>query len=92
MLHLKETDLTTDDLVMIQVRVGEHNLADDLGFEWESRLAGTWIQRSKYDGKIQSVTGVGVLFDTDTVDQRPNGFLYDSLYSLTLRHTYLSRD
>ncbi|KAI1419883.1 Metallo-dependent phosphatase-like protein [Xylaria sp. FL1777] len=68
---LKEEELTTDDLVVTQVRVGKQNSIDDAGRGWESRPAGIRIQRGKYTENHEAVAGLDVLFGTDAVDPRP---------------------
>ncbi|KAH9215660.1 Metallo-dependent phosphatase-like protein [Leptodontidium sp. 2 PMI_412] len=68
--RIKETDLTADDLVLADIRVGE--LGDDPDKSWESRPGGIWIRRSTYAGDTQqAVTQFDVLFGSDAVDPRP---------------------
>lgn len=66
----KETDLTRDDLVLTDIRIGEPDEeSDNL---WESRPAGIWVRRGNYAGDIQqAVTEINALFGTDAVDPRP---------------------
>ncbi|KAI0513012.1 Metallo-dependent phosphatase-like protein [Xylaria bambusicola] len=69
---INDADLRIDDLVVTDVKVGEHNTRDeDLGLGWESRPAGVWIRRNKYRESHQSVLDLDVLFGLDAVDPRP---------------------
>ncbi|KAI0422662.1 Metallo-dependent phosphatase-like protein [Xylaria grammica] len=68
---LKKEELTTDDLVVTQIRVGERDSGGDLNSECESRPAGIWVQRDKYTENHPVVTNLDVLFGTDAVDPRP---------------------
>ncbi|KAI0809937.1 Metallo-dependent phosphatase-like protein [Xylaria sp. FL0064] len=65
-------ELTADDLVVTQVRVGEQRPVNEPGPQWERRPAGIWIRRSKYRENHQAVTNIDVLFGTDAVDPRPH--------------------
>ncbi|KAI0426057.1 Metallo-dependent phosphatase-like protein [Xylaria sp. FL1042] len=56
---LKGEELTSDDLAVTQVSVGEQDSTYSRGVGWERRPAGIWIQRN-------------VLFGTDAVDPRPH--------------------
>ncbi|PVH81964.1 Metallo-dependent phosphatase [Cadophora sp. DSE1049] len=66
----KETDLTPDDLVLRDIRVGESDDSSDKS--WDSRPCGIWVRRTNYAGDIQqAVTQLDVLFGSDAVDPRP---------------------
>ncbi len=74
-LHIalaKEDDLSTDDLVVMDIKISEHRPTGDSKDPWESRPGGIWVLRSKYSkGSQQAVTGIDVLFGTDAVEPRP---------------------
>lgn len=74
-LHIAEAtenELTTDDLVITDIEVGDHCPSDNLQTSWESRPGGIWLLRSHYTGKSHRVvTSVDVLFGVDAVDPRP---------------------
>ncbi|KAG6359982.1 hypothetical protein INS49_011037 [Diaporthe citri] len=74
-LHLAETEeseLTTDDLVITDIKVGKRRPRDSLESSWESRPGGIWLLRSNYTGDShRAVTRVDVLFGVDAVDPRP---------------------
>ncbi|KPM41102.1 hypothetical protein AK830_g5458 [Neonectria ditissima] len=74
-LHIAQTEekeLSSGDLVVIDVRVGETIPDEELDQAWEKRPGGIWVRRSKYSGDIQrAVTAVDVLFGVDAVDPRP---------------------
>lgn len=74
-LHIKqkkESGLTTNDLVVMDIRVGELPLSDGSANQWESRPCGIWLRRSNYTGdKNQAMTCVDILFGVDAVDPRP---------------------
>jgi hypothetical protein len=66
-----EEELAAEDLLVIDIRVGELPPNPSSGHLWESRPGGIWVLRSKFSGKInQAVTEVDVLFGTDAVDPR----------------------
>lgn len=72
----KENELTTDDLVVTDVKVGDQCPADGLETSWESRPGGIWLLRSKYTGEShRALTSVDVLFGVDAVDPRPQWVL-----------------
>ncbi|KAF8859351.1 Metallo-dependent phosphatase [Acephala macrosclerotiorum] len=81
-LHIgqaKEKELTADDLVVTNIRVGELHPSAGSDNSWESRPGGIWVLRSKYTGNShQAVTGVDVLFGVDAVDPRPQWTLMRS--------------
>ncbi|KAE8441079.1 hypothetical protein EG329_005908 [Mollisiaceae sp. DMI_Dod_QoI] len=68
----KETELTADDLLVTDIRVGEPHPSADSDNSWESRPGGIWLLRSNYTGDIhRAVTELDVLFGVDAVDPRP---------------------
>jgi hypothetical protein len=74
-LHIaraKETELTADDLLVMDIRVGVSHPSADSDNSWESRPGGIWVLRRSYTGDIrQAVTELDVLFGVDAVDPRP---------------------
>lgn len=67
-----ENELTTDDLVITDIEVGDHCPSDSFQTSWESRPGGVWLLRSNYTGESHRVvTSVDVLFGVDAVDPRP---------------------
>lgn len=74
-LHIaqsKEKEITADDLVVTDIRVGELHPSGGSNDSWESRAGGIWVQRSNHTGDShQVVAGVDVLFGMDAVDPRP---------------------
>lgn len=78
-LHLaeaREHELTADDLVVTDIKVGDQCPGSSLGTSWESRPGGIWLLRSKYDRGIHRVvTSVDVLFGEDAIDVRPQWIL-----------------
>lgn len=72
LLEAKENELTTDDLVITDVKVGNQRPCDNLEALWENRPGGIWVLRSNYTGEShRAVTSVDVLFGVDVVDPRP---------------------
>lgn len=68
----KEKELTADDLVVTEIRVGELPPSAGSDNSWESRPGSIWVFRSNYTGDShQAVSGVDVLFGVDAVDPRP---------------------
>ncbi|KAI0130132.1 Metallo-dependent phosphatase-like protein [Xylariales sp. AK1849] len=68
----KEEELTTDHLVITDIRVGEPHARAGSDNSWKRRPGGIWVLRSNYTGDgHQAVTGVDVLFGVDAVDPRP---------------------
>lgn len=68
-------ELIGNDLVVTDIAVGDLHHAESSGSgqregQWESRSAGVWIRRRLYTGDIHAVTGLDVLFGTDSVDPR----------------------
>lgn len=75
----KENKLTTDDVVITDVKVGNQCPRDSLGISWESRPGGIWVLRSNYTGDShRAVTSVDVLFGVDAVDPRPHWTLLET--------------
>jgi hypothetical protein len=72
MIQKNESDININDLVVIDIRVGEPPQASThSGLLWESRPCDLWILRSNYSDEIgRVVTGVDVLFGVDAVDPR----------------------
>ncbi|KAI1370103.1 Metallo-dependent phosphatase-like protein [Hypoxylon crocopeplum] len=78
-----EEKLTAEDLLVIDIMVGEPPSNPSLGHIWESRPGGIWLLRSKFSGMIgQAVTEVDVLFGIDAVDPRPQWTLMQSSLQL----------
>jgi Calcineurin-like phosphoesterase len=78
-----EEELTAEDLLLIDVKVGEAPPSPRSGDLWESRPGGIWVLRSKFSGKIgQAITEVDVLFGVDAVDPRPQWALIRSSLQL----------
>jgi len=74
-----EEDLTADDQLVIDIRIGDIPPKLSSGNLWESRPGGIWVLRSKLSGMIdQAVTEVDVLFGLDAVDPRPQWVLMQS--------------
>lgn len=68
----KENELTTDDLVITDVTIGDHYPHGSLETSWESRPGGIWLLRRNYTSEShRAVTSVDVLFGVDAVDPRP---------------------
>ncbi|KAK5202803.1 hypothetical protein LTR96_011202 [Exophiala xenobiotica] len=67
-----EEGLAAEDLLVMDITVGERPPNPSLGHAWESRPGGIWVLRSKFSGNIdRAVTEVDVLFGMDAVDPRP---------------------
>ncbi|RDW58893.1 metallo-dependent phosphatase-2 [Coleophoma cylindrospora] len=78
-----EEELSAEDLVVMDISVGESPPNPSSGHLWESRPGGIWVLRSKFSGKIdQAVTEVDVLFGVDAVDPRPQWALIRSSLQL----------
>jgi hypothetical protein len=80
-VHVKrkrEEELTDEDRVIVDVRIGKLDPAmgekAEANEKWESRAAGVWLKRSAKrhasDSK-KSITAVDVLFGADAVEPRP---------------------
>ena len=60
---VNEEELAAEDLLVMDIRVGEPPPNPRSGHSWESRLSGLGVLRSKFSGKIdQAVTEVGRSF------------------------------
>jgi len=78
-----EEELVAEDLLVMDIRVGEPPPNPSSDHSWESRPGGIWVLRSKFSGKIdQAVTEVDVLFGVDAVDPRPQWTLMRSSLQL----------
>ena len=73
-----EGELSQDDVVVMDVRVGRSDpsagAGDESGNQWEWRPGGIWLLRSKRTVDFDSqrvVTAVDLLFGADAVDPRP---------------------
>jgi hypothetical protein len=78
-----EEELAAEDLLVMDIRVGEPPPNPSSVHSWESRPGGIWVLRSKLSGKIdQAVTEVDVLFGMDAVDPRPQWALMRSSLQL----------
>ncbi|KAB5578677.1 Metallo-dependent phosphatase-like protein [Coniochaeta sp. 2T2.1] len=74
-----EAELAAEDLLVMDIRVGEQPPEPSSGQTWESRPGGIWLLRSKFSGMVdQAVIQVDVLFGTDAVDPRPQWALMRS--------------
>jgi len=81
----REEELTSEDRVILDVRIGRLDPAvgekDKADQRWESRNAGIWIRRStkRHDSDSkQAVTAVDVLFGADAVEPRPGWEIKDT--------------
>ncbi|KAL2044542.1 hypothetical protein ABVK25_012395 [Lepraria finkii] len=78
-----EERLAAEDLLVMDITVGERLSNPSSGYTWESRPGGIWVLRRKFCGKIdQAVTEVDVLFGADAVDPRPQWTLMRSSLQL----------
>lgn len=79
-----EEELAAEDLVVVDISVGEPPPNPSSGHSWESRPGGIWVlRRSKFSVEIgQAVTEVDVLFGVDAVDPRPQWALMESSLQL----------
>jgi Calcineurin-like phosphoesterase len=75
----KEEDLTAEDKVILDVRVGRLDpVSTEKGQSkevWESRPAGIWLKRTAKrhaSDSQKAITAVDVLFGADAVEPRPN--------------------
>jgi len=74
-----EEELVAEDLLVMDIKVGERPPHSSPGDSWETRPGGIWVLRRKFSGKIgQAVTEVDVLFGVDAVDPRPQWTLLQS--------------
>ena len=96
MQRRKEEDLSADEKVVVDVRVGRMALEGaEKGEEWESRPGGLYVLRSSRRHASDSekvVTAIDVLFGADAVDPRPawqlsrTALAVDGEARLTVRH------
>jgi hypothetical protein len=78
-----EEKLAAEDLVVMDISVGQPPPNPSSGYLWESRPGGIWVLRSAFSGIIdQAVTEVDVLFGMDAVDPRPQWALMRSSLQL----------
>ncbi|KAK2036208.1 Metallo-dependent phosphatase [Colletotrichum somersetense] len=78
-----EEELTPEDLLLIDVRVGDRPTNHSSSHSWESRPGGVWLLRSMSPGMIdRAVREVDVLFGKDAVDPRPRWTLMSSSLQL----------
>jgi hypothetical protein len=81
-----QKELTADDLVVAEIRIGElpsSSISDHL---WESRPGGIWVLRNKYTGNSeQAISGLDVLFGVDAVDPRSQWALMQTPLQLNAR-------
>ncbi|KAF5006528.1 hypothetical protein FDECE_7096 [Fusarium decemcellulare] len=76
-------DLASEDMLVMDISVGERPSDPGSGLSWESRHYGIWLLRGKSsDVTEQPVTKVDVLFGTDAVDPRPQWTLTRSWLQL----------
>jgi hypothetical protein len=67
-----EEEFVAEDLLVMDVRIGEPPPSPSSDQSWESRPGGIWVLISKFSGKIDhAVTEVDVLFGVDAFDPRP---------------------
>lgn len=77
--QVKEEDLTADDLVVVDIKIGELAPDDNDNSEsissWEKRPGGIWVRRRRYmdNNRRQAVVvkRIELLFGLDAVDPRP---------------------
>lgn len=81
----KEEDLTAEDKVVVDVRVGRIDPSkgekSDAAEKWESRPGGIWLKRSggrHVSDTNKAVTSVDILFGVDAVEPRPNWQIRDN--------------
>ena len=78
-----EKELVAEDLLVMDIRVGEPPPNPSSDHLWESRPGGIWVLRSKFSGKTdRAVTEVDVLFGVNAVDPRPQWTLMRSSLKL----------
>jgi hypothetical protein len=85
----KEEELTQDDRVVVDVRVGRLDPSTgekaDSAERWEQRPAGIWLKRSSsrhISDTEHAVTSVDVLFGADATDPRPGWQIRDQALRL----------
>ncbi|KIW20354.1 hypothetical protein PV08_00929 [Exophiala spinifera] len=81
-----EDDLAAEDLLLVDIAIGEAPPHPSSDRSWESRPGGIWVLRSKFSGKIDNVvTEVDVLFGIDAIDPRPQWTLMRSPLELDVQ-------
>ena len=79
----EEEELEDEDLLVMNIRVGETPPDAGPSQRWDSRPGGIWVLRSRFSGSIgQAVTEVDILFGMDAVDPRPQWALMHSSLQL----------
>jgi hypothetical protein len=82
----KESQLTSDDIVVLDIKIGKVRPSTGSEYSWESRPGGIWLLRSNFTGKShRTVTAVDVLFGEDAVDPRPQWSLVQSPLQINTR-------
>lgn len=84
--QVKEKELTSDDLVVTQIRVDELPPSITSDDAWEARPGGIWVLRSNYTGNNNhAVSSVDILFGPDAVDPRPQWALMSTPLQLEIQ-------
>lgn len=79
----KVNELTADDQVVMDVKVGGQCPGNSSETSWERRLGTIWLLRSNHNGENhRAVTSVDVLFGEDAVDLRPQWTLSQTPFQL----------
>lgn len=87
-----EEELTAEDFLIVDVRVGEPPSELSLECSWESRPNGVWLLRRRFSYNADgALTGVDVLFGTYAVEPRPRWKLIDSPLRLNGQEALLPR-
>ena len=88
-MHIEQKvqkELTADDLVVTEIRVGEPPSNTGSDHAWESRPGGIWVLRNKYIvNSEQAVLSLDVLFGVDAVVLRPQWGLMRTPFQLDAR-------
>ncbi|WQF76998.1 Putative calcineurin-like phosphoesterase domain, ApaH type, metallo-dependent phosphatase [Colletotrichum destructivum] len=78
-----EEELAAEDLLVMDIRVGDPPPRPSSDGSWDFRPGGIWVLRSMFSGMIdKAVTAVDVLFGMDAVDPRPQWTLMPSSLQL----------
>ncbi|KAI9742475.1 MAG: purple acid phosphatase [Claussenomyces sp. TS43310] len=86
----EEELVVAEDLVVVDISVGERPPNPRSGHLWESRHGGIWVLRSEFSSRIdQAVTEVDVLFGVDAFDPRPQWALMESPLQLNAQPNVL---
>lgn len=81
-----EAELVAEDLLVMDIRIGELPPGASTSSSWESRPGGIWVLRDKFNCNIgQAVTQLDVLFGTDAVDPRPQWALMRASLQLEIK-------